>query len=150
MRAYVAKKFEHSTSKGGERMANVEEEVAEAVEAVDVAKRELTEAAEAIAEEAKKNDAKPTAKKGKGKGKLKGKVTTAKKPSELATKVLKVMATLKANGIVETNSTVLRDKCKTKTRGAIRQVMKGLEKDGKVVTIEEKHGTRRQFKYKLA
>ena len=127
-------------------MANVEEEVAEAVEAVDVAKRELTEAAEAIAEEAKKNDAKPTAKKGK----LKGKVTTAKKPSELAAKVLKVMATLKANGIVETNSTTLRDKVGTKNRGAIRQVMKRLEKDGKVVTIEEKHGTRRQFKYKLA
>ena len=127
-------------------MANVEEEVAEAVEAVDVAKRELTEAQEAIEEAAKKNDAKPTAKKGK----LKGKVTTAKKPSELATKVLKVMATLKANGILEVNSTKLRDDLGAKTRGAIRQVMKGLAKDGKVVIVEEKHGTRRQFKYKLA
>lgn len=102
-------------------MANVEEEVAEAVEAVEA----------------------KTEKKGKPKAK-------PKKENKLAARILKVMATLKANGIVETNSTVLKEKVGTKTRGAVRVAMKALAKDGKVVIIEEPHGTRKQFKYKLA
>ena len=76
--------------------------------------------------------------------------TKPKKNNELAIKVLGVMEALQKNGVTETTSTVLRDKLGTKNRGAIRAVMRRLSKEGKVVIEEEKHGQRRQFKYKLA
>jgi hypothetical protein len=82
------------------------------------------------------------------KPKAKGK--PKKKANDLAAKVLVVMKTLQENGVLETNSTFLRDKLKTKNRGAIRQVMRGLEKAGKVVKVDKPVGKRRQFVYRLA
>lgn len=74
----------------------------------------------------------------------------AKPNNELAVKILEVMKTLQANGIEETNSTVLRDKVGTKNRSAIRRVMKLLEKNGKVLISEKTVGKRKQYTYRLA
>lgn len=74
----------------------------------------------------------------------------ATKNNELATKVLGIMKTLQANGVTETNSTVLRDKVGTKNRSAIRRAMKLLAKAGMVVIAEKKAGKRKQYIYKLA
>ena len=76
--------------------------------------------------------------------------TKPKKNNELAIKVLGVMEALQKNGVIETTSTKLWQEVGTKNRGAIRAVMRRLSKEGKVVIEEEKHGQRRQFKYKLA
>jgi hypothetical protein len=73
-----------------------------------------------------------------------------KKNNELAIKVLGVMEALQKNGVTETTSTVLRDKLGTKNRAVIRQVMRGLEKEGKIVISEKAIGKRKQFIYKLA
>ncbi|MDH5782524.1 MAG: hypothetical protein OEZ35_02480 [Candidatus Bathyarchaeota archaeon] len=73
-----------------------------------------------------------------------------KKPNELGAKILGVMETLHSNGIVETTSTVLRDKVGTKNRAVIRRVMKGLVKTGKVEISEKKVGKRKQYLYRLA
>jgi len=76
--------------------------------------------------------------------------TKAKKNNELAIKVLGVMEALQKNGVTETTSTVLRDKLGTKNRAVIRQVMRGLEKEGKVVISEKAVGKRKQYSYRLA
>lgn len=72
------------------------------------------------------------------------------KNNELAEQILTVMEALQENGIVETNSTVLRDKVGTKNRSAIRRVMKMLAKDGKVVIGQQTTGKRKQYTYRLA
>lgn len=76
--------------------------------------------------------------------------TKPKKNNELAIKVLGVMEALQKNGVTETTSTVLRDKLGTKNRAVIRQVMRGLEKEGKVVINEKAVGKRKQYSYRLA
>jgi len=72
------------------------------------------------------------------------------KNNELAAKVLSVMEALQKNGVTEITSTVLRDKLGTKNRAAIRQVMKGLAKAGKVVIEKKEFGKRKQYTYRLA
>ena len=72
------------------------------------------------------------------------------KNNELADRILEVMQRLKANGVMETNSTTLRDKLKTKSRGEIRRAMKLLEKDGKVIIGQQTAGKRKRFTYRLA
>ena len=76
--------------------------------------------------------------------------TKPKKNNELAIKVLGVIEALQKNGVTETTSTVLRDKLGTKNRAVIRQVMRGLEKEGKVVISEKAVGKRKQYSYRLA
>jgi len=76
--------------------------------------------------------------------------TKPKKNNELAIKVLGVIEALQKNGVTETTSTVLRDKLGTKNRAVIRQVMRGLEKEGKVVISEKVVGKRKQYSYRLA
>ena len=73
-----------------------------------------------------------------------------KKPNELHAKIIGVMQGLLANGVEETNSTVLMKKLKTKSRAPIRRAMKELADEGKVVIREEPHGKRKQYKYRLA
>ena len=77
-----------------------------------------------------------------------------KKNNELAIKVLGIMKTLQANGVVETNSTVLRDKLgldKETGRDKIRRIMRALNKEGKVVIGEKKLGEKRKrYTYRLA
>ncbi len=77
---------------------------------------------------------------------------SAKVSEELAPKVLEIMAKLQANG-VEISSRLISDKLgleADKGRGAVRRIMKQLEKAGKVV-IEQKasKGKRKQYVYKL-
>jgi len=73
-----------------------------------------------------------------------------KKNNELGAKVLAIMEALRKNGVTETTSTVLRDKLGTKNRGVIRQVMRRLEKQGKVVIEKKEFGKRKQYVYRLA
>ena len=77
----------------------------------------------------------------------------AKKPSEvLAERVYALMQKLKANGITEFTSTLLRDKLalsKESGRDMIRRAMKRLEKDGKVVIAVKEGAKRKQYVYKL-
>ena len=82
------------------------------------------------------------------KGEVKEKKPKAR--NVLGGKIIGVMQGLLANGIVETNSTVLKDKLKTKSRAVIRKAMKDLAKEGKVVIREEPRGKRKQYIYKLA
>lgn len=72
------------------------------------------------------------------------------KNNEVSGKILAVMETLRSNGVMETNSTVLRDEVGAKNRAVIRRVMKDLKKAGKVVINEKTHGKRKQYTYKLA
>ena len=86
-------------------------------------------------------------------GKKKAEPETAKpekKPSE--EDVLAVMRKLAENGVVETTSTVLRDKLalnKESGRDQIRRLMRKLEKDGKVVISRKEQGKRKQYVFKL-
>ena len=73
-----------------------------------------------------------------------------KKPSE--EEVLELMVKLKANGIVEATSTVLRDKLnldKESGRDIVRRLMKKLETDGKVIIAQKQQGKRKQYVYRL-
>ncbi len=77
-----------------------------------------------------------------------------KKPSEvLAEQVYAVMQKLAENGITEVSSRLISDKLglePDKGRGQVRNAMKKLEADGKVI-IERKalKGKREQYVYKL-
>jgi hypothetical protein len=86
-------------------------------------------------------------------GKKAEKTKTEPKKETLEDKVLKVMKTLKQNGITEFTSTQLRDKLsldKATGRGKIRRAMKRLEKDGKVLISQKSNtGKRKQYVYKL-
>ena len=76
----------------------------------------------------------------------------AKKPSEvLAERVYTEMKRLQANGITECTSTLLKDNLKLDKeagRGQVRNAVKKLEENGKVV-IAVKEGKRKQYTYKL-
>lgn len=82
------------------------------------------------------------------KGEVKEKKPKAK--NDLSAKIIGVMQGLLANGVEETNSTVLKDKLKTKNRAVIRKAMKELAKEGKVVIEEKPRGKRKTYTYKLA
>lgn len=69
---------------------------------------------------------------------------------KLKARILTVMEEQKANGILETNTGVLKEKLKEKSRGGIRRAMRMLAKDGKVIIGKEVHGKRKRYTYKLA
>lgn len=72
---------------------------------------------------------------------------------ELAQKMLDVLATLKANGINETTSPILRDKLeldKETGRDTVRCVMRKLADQGKVVMGEKVNGKKKLYTFSLA
>ena len=81
-----------------------------------------------------------------------GELPTArpKKPSE--EDVLAIMEKLAENGIVEVHSRLISDKLGLEPdtgRGKVRQIMKKLEKAGKVEISQKMKGKRKQYIYKL-
>lgn len=73
-----------------------------------------------------------------------------KTPSE--EEMLELMVKLKANGVAECTSTLLRDKMKLDKesgRDIVRRLMKKLEADGKVVIAVKEGVKRKQYVYKL-